>query len=449
MKTLWLKLLTVVLLIFALKCTTTPERQAVNMTGSQQIKPPIANVDVAFQNQNIDATKVQTLNYADGTSINIPADAFVDENGQPVKEVQFQYRSIKTPGEIIASGVPMSYDSAGVRYNFQTAGMFEIQAFSNGKKVMLKNGKALNVNMASNQDGDYNFYQFDQKSGAWNYQGNAPKQINEARKSLLAKLPKQVRKPVEPMKFYADKDKVLDLDVDYAQFADLKEYKGILWKCADTDNRKIADSLLKHAWTKTNLEASNIEKNIYKITLESKGRKGEFLVSPVLTGRNYTKALTIYTSQMREYENIQKEIARAEAQAEFSRNYAVRTMGLCNWDCVYRDPQLVWINAKYEIDALKNIVNNSIELFHVSGENVIVKYTTQSLDKFSFNPNRKNTLFAILPENRVAVFTNEDFKKISPSTNPNKSADYTFAMKVADKPVSDVQNIDDILKQVQ
>ena len=62
----------------------------------------------------------------------------------------------------------MQYDSAGVLYDFQTAGMFNIEAYSNGEEVFIKDGKHIEVSFSSDVPGDYNFYRYEE--GNWIYQ---------------------------------------------------------------------------------------------------------------------------------------------------------------------------------------------------------------------------------------------------------------------------------------
>ena len=76
--------------------------------AKQNIAPPLEAVDVAFKNFEIKNGEAQTFQLENGTSIEIPANAFVDANGQPVTStVNIGYREFHNAAEILASGIPM------------------------------------------------------------------------------------------------------------------------------------------------------------------------------------------------------------------------------------------------------------------------------------------------------------------------------------------------------
>src|SRR5574337_759218 len=105
------------------------------------VNPPLMT-DVPFQNFDIDAQGGDTVRLTDGTSIYIPQSIFIDQNGKPVTgKVQLHYRAFYTPGEIVASGLSMLYDTAGTEHNFSSAGMFEITGTQDGKPVSIAPGK--------------------------------------------------------------------------------------------------------------------------------------------------------------------------------------------------------------------------------------------------------------------------------------------------------------------
>ena len=70
--------------------------------------------------------------------------------------------------EILASGIPMRYDSAGVKQSFESAGMIEIKGIQNGKEIKLKQNKKIEINMASQKKGDrFNLYYLDTIAKQW------------------------------------------------------------------------------------------------------------------------------------------------------------------------------------------------------------------------------------------------------------------------------------------
>ena len=141
------------------------------------IKPPIKNVDVDRTWYELDPSNGGDFTYNTGTHVSIPPYAFVNSDGSPVnKPVTIAYREFRDQADILASGIPMTYDSGGVMNNFESAGMFEITAFAGGKEVFLKGDKKIDLDFSSVDDrSSFNLYAFNDSSGNWDLLGKAGK----------------------------------------------------------------------------------------------------------------------------------------------------------------------------------------------------------------------------------------------------------------------------------
>ena len=116
----------------------------------KNVKPPLPFDDVSRTNYEVDNSSSATIKTSSGTAIKIPANAFVDENGNPVEgNVTVSYREFKNPLDFILSGIPMSYNDGEGKNQFISAGMFEINASVDGKKVFLKEGSKVEMDFAS------------------------------------------------------------------------------------------------------------------------------------------------------------------------------------------------------------------------------------------------------------------------------------------------------------
>lgn len=110
---------------------------------------------------SIDSRSDNNLVLDSQTFLTLPANALLDSKGQPYRgEVRIYYRSVRTFAEQLEAGVPMTYDSGGTQYYFQTNGMFEIRAFSiNNEELKLAPGKQLKVTTEVIDDSlNYNLY---------------------------------------------------------------------------------------------------------------------------------------------------------------------------------------------------------------------------------------------------------------------------------------------------
>lgn len=147
-----------------------PQPPAAFKANHPLIKPPVAGLDVAPNVYTADAKSGGLLEYPSGTKIIIPQNAFVDKAGNPVSgNVTISYREFRDPVDIMLSGIPMKYDSAGQSEDFESAGMFEMNASVNGEEVFLAPGKKVDMDFAVvDTASTYNFYRLDEQKG-WQY----------------------------------------------------------------------------------------------------------------------------------------------------------------------------------------------------------------------------------------------------------------------------------------
>lgn len=134
------------------------------------VKPPVKNLDVYPDVYSYSAMTGAKITYGSGTKISVPANAFEDANGAIVTgNVDITYREFRDPVDIVLSGIPMTYDSGGVVENFESAGMFEINASQNGSEVFLRDGMKIDMNFAVVDTAPtFNFYRLDEQNG-WEY----------------------------------------------------------------------------------------------------------------------------------------------------------------------------------------------------------------------------------------------------------------------------------------
>jgi hypothetical protein len=136
------------------------------------IKKPIAGVDVASSFYTFRAENGLSFTYPSGSRIFIPKNAFVDAFGETVAgDVTVSYREFRDAADILVSGIPMKYDSAGQTIDFESAGMFELAASAGTQEVFVAPGKNIDMQFAvTKTESSYNFYRLDEQKG-WEYRG--------------------------------------------------------------------------------------------------------------------------------------------------------------------------------------------------------------------------------------------------------------------------------------
>lgn len=105
-----------------------------------------------------------------GHVIEIPKEAFVDKNGNAIKgEVSIEFTDYNNPADVVLSGIPMQMIEGNDTNTFQSAGMFDFEAYTfEHQEIDLAENKKVNIGMRSIQDKmDYNLYYFDTLKGEW------------------------------------------------------------------------------------------------------------------------------------------------------------------------------------------------------------------------------------------------------------------------------------------
>jgi hypothetical protein len=326
------------------------------------IAPPIEGLNVPYVTYKVNAEKGGKLDFKTGSKLTIPKNAFVDENGKPVKgEVELRYREFHDAADFFVSGIPMTYDSAGVKYQFESAGMMEMLAYKDGKQVQMAPDKTINVELASAYQGtEYNLYKLDTLKNNWSCLGkdkvenknenkngfgndnesiakvqDAPeykvieKKIEEletVKENKIAALPKPADAPQRPNK--ASKDKyTFNLELDLTEFPEFTVYKNVKWELG-AENKNVNSAmwteLNKTLWEDVTLKEGKKGLN-YLLSLK-KGKKqvNDLVVYPVFEGQNYEIAMNEFQEKFGKYaETLEKrKIEEKKIQEEYEANLA-------------------------------------------------------------------------------------------------------------------------------
>ncbi len=144
---------------------------AITKFYNNRIIPVARNTSSITKIYTVDPQQERKLYFNSGTTIDIPANAFVDSLGRPVTgNIDVYYREYYDVVDIVTGGVPMTYDSAGQRNFFRTAGMFEIYALRNNEMLKLEQGKKISLDLATiDTSAGFNLYRLNQQTGNWDF----------------------------------------------------------------------------------------------------------------------------------------------------------------------------------------------------------------------------------------------------------------------------------------
>lgn len=297
------------------------------------IHPPLAQANIKSDSYVIDAEKDSNLTYPSGSKIHIPANAFLDENGNPVKgKVQLEYREFKKVSDVFLAGIPMTYDSAGEQFHFETAGMMEISASQDGRPLKTNPDAFITVDMVSNNEEDrFNTYYLDTVEKKWKYL--AQKNFNEpvpsqrpaseaagggdnglptakvvdkimqktqqqlsVTKNEIAQL--ELQKPVEPKVLDKGKPR-FNIRVDEKEFPEIAVYNNMKFQVEDKNYKPEKAKVL---WE--NVEMKRIEGTLnYEITYSNPKERYSVIATPVFDDKDIKNATKIYEEKYAEYQS--------------------------------------------------------------------------------------------------------------------------------------------------
>ncbi|MBA2613820.1 MAG: hypothetical protein H0U95_17795 [Bacteroidetes bacterium] len=132
-------------------------------------KLPLPNAVAKPELFTVSPAEPQTIITKNGTTISIPKNSLVFENGKAVKEnVTVNYTPFYSLADIATSGINMNYNNAETNAPFSSAGMFKLTANVKGQNVELKKGAKIDIAFKSNDaEQSYNYYIYDTIKRTW------------------------------------------------------------------------------------------------------------------------------------------------------------------------------------------------------------------------------------------------------------------------------------------
>jgi hypothetical protein len=195
------------------------------------VQPPFDNISVKPNIRSIDASKEQVVKFQNGVSVEVPADAFCDEDGNPVSgEVELSLETYDSKAAILASGIPMKYTENGTEGDFQSAGMFKLEGTVNNKKIEIRKDKKLSINYPSKTFGDFDFFYFEEDKNEVKQSGmnanavSTPAAVNGSWKKIST--------PENKTTDLSKTVKTFQLQFDSKNYAELQPLEALKWNLA-------------------------------------------------------------------------------------------------------------------------------------------------------------------------------------------------------------------------
>ncbi len=397
-------------------CTTSEVAQKENKS-KQEDKEEVATViepmsfDEGAETYIVSATEADTIFAPTGSTILFEANSFVDSNGKPIKgDVKVEWQEFHSIGDIIASGIPMKYDSAGVAHDFESGGMFTISASHKGKPAEVAPGKSVEVNLASLQDTPcYNFYELDEKTGDWDYKTTKNGD----------KVDEDVAQADQPSN---ESGTIFEMDLNTHSFPELANQSILGWKATKNLSSK-ERGWIRQASSKVRIAKQNPD-GTYQLEVKDKKASKTYNVTP------YTEEQAMADS--RENEKVLEEAANEliayqarVAAGKVIRSIEITGFGTYNWDVINKRENSLPLFAKFHYP--KGVNADLVTLRLISpDENFVVMYNSTEDKMFSFDPDKRNLLIGILPNNEIVAMSNSGFDD---ARGKSKGSEHTFTLE--------------------
>jgi hypothetical protein len=369
----------------------------------------------------------------------------------------------------------MRYDSAGKEMAFESAGMFDIGASKDGKRIRIANDKSLRVDMATldRTEKKFNQYILDEKKGEWSFVKKDEVTVVTKPGPGVAKADSlKATRPFKPLN-----ERMFTIDASGRP--DLEIYNGVVFEVTKDCNTFNKDEA-KTEWGMVNVE--KIDKtDKYKVTFSypfsGEPRTYEVTARPLKDG-TLEKAAEKYDAMYKEYkeklnaaekadlaaqEALQKEernyenvfqnyltlqkknealamknaVKVAEATQVVYRTFTIKQFGIWNSDCPQTMPQGAEVFANFETKEGGKVNAAAVYLVE-KGKNAL--YNLYIPKKLSFDPDAENVLIVITKDHKLGWVKNDAFQGIGKSVKS-----HTFKLNMLDKENYTSSDIDAIV----
>ncbi|HLP54814.1 MAG TPA: hypothetical protein VK151_07290 [Fluviicola sp.] len=409
--------------ILLVACTATnsdPIKQPSQQAVTVSVIDPIEGLEIKPREFKVSANQASTIELPNGGRISFPDNAFTDANGNPVSgTVTIEWQEFHSLADIMLSGIPMRYDSAGVSNQFVSGGMFTIDGHQNGNPIEIAKGKEAKVELATyDEQRQYNFYALDEKTGDWSYKKTALSTPNPNIKTADAAT-------VDAEKSKAKKEGApifLNVVAATDSVPSLAGKDIIGWNVSSS---QVPDKLKKTiAHSRWEARINKQTSTGYELQLSNKGTTLKLNAQPVTMDDAMANTATVEKQTAKKWENILA-FQQQEKEAQAIRTASIPGFGTYNWDIIHQRESPITFQLALKLPNGK--LSDQAQIFHVCpDEKSIVRYSKYDFSEFSFDPKKGNCIVAVMPDK--SIYTVSD-KQFDAARKQGSQREFTFDMQ--------------------
>ena len=418
MKSLFLLSIPAFLIAACSSSDSNPIKEVGNQTRVSVIQP-IEGLEIPIRMFQVSADAAATIELPNGGRIAFPENAFVDQNGKPISgTVTIEWQEYHSLADILVSGIPMKYDSAGVSNQFISGGMFTIDAHQQGKEVELAKGKEATVVLATyDEQQQFNFYSLNEQTGDWSYKTTALSTPNPALKTSTT----AGTNGNEQQQTHGDPI-FLNVVATTDSVHSLAGKDIIGWNISrDQISKKLEKTITQSRWDARILKQTATG---FELQLSNKKQILKFDAQPVTIDEAIANTSKVEKQTVKKWENILA-FQQQQKVAQMIRTASIPGFGTYNWDIIHMRQSPIAFRLKLDLPNGNDL--SGAQIFHICpDEKSIVCYIQEDFSEFSFDPTKENCIIAIFPDKSVYTVSDNQFD----AARENSGArDFTFDMK--------------------
>ena len=479
-------------------------KQDAYFAAMDYVNPPMADLQEAPVESKFVAEKGGTIKSPNGSKYKISPNALQTSDGSPVSgEVTIKYREMHDYVDFFLAGIPMTYDSAGIEWQLESAGMVEITAEQDGKQLQISPEKPIQVELISQLPlrksevvPNFNIYKLNQGVRNWEFQnvdnmqiverigveeGKAEasiKKLAQQERQALASIENTLPEPLAPTKpnrangnnFVFDMDFQGDAilqseSVNASEGAKLVEkYNDAMWQVKPGTG--VGKSDINKEWDDVKIKPlSNVD---FEMTFVKNGEEFKVKVNPVLSGEEYQEALEHYQGLLADYSEklearndklrsetqnvkdkfagMKMDILKNTPSEDDDKVYPTKVINRFSvtafgiWNC---DRPYLPEGQKVEgsfVDTKNKTYDKHTAFFVDKTRNTVVRYLATEGTQVKVNEKAEQLLWVVTEDNQLAVFRPEDFAKLE-----ENGIDQKFLMNVIEQKATSEKDIREIL----
>ncbi len=404
-------------------------------------------------------THARLLRTEEGTRIHIPANAFVNTiTGDDVDgDVVVTFDEYHTQGEILASGIPMKYTTPeGNTVDFESAGMFEIRAFQEGTELELAPGKEIEIELATDAGGTFEFYAFDEGNENWILKDTAcdpiPNPYIAKQRMELERLDDEMPETPKKLIEYKKGDPLFDVKRYGSDDEAMDALNGVFWMFTG-DSTQVDPSKDNVTFNKQYrfvelkpVDSSDVRE--YNIVFRDGQEKVVVRAAPIFQGKllrrendRMARILDQIEYALRSKAEIEKQL---EQEKSLMRMMNIDGMGIYNYDIQMKDPNAINFIAEFTFDGKP--LDEGFAVYILPREKrCVIKYDPLTIEQFMINPFETNRILAVSPENdSVYTMSSQEIKTLG-LIRRKPGSKVVFDLKRHGEPVKRAQEVDDLL----